>query len=163
MDGNTGGDMHDVPGYPHHEERGRLGVDPRWWVMPPQGPSVQTPRGLRIGTVRPGGGVDGEMSGWKGEGSCKDRWPPRTKEAGVMEGGQKYAPGDGRVPRQDAPQDHGVFAWRFRMGWKKKVFFTFGLYERGRKKKQTGQSDRSARLSEPITQNLFSSPSLRDR
>ena len=41
LDGNIRGDMHEVPGYPHHEERGRLGVDPRWGGMTPQGPSVR--------------------------------------------------------------------------------------------------------------------------
>jgi RNase P/RNase MRP subunit p29 len=39
------------------------------------------------------------------------------------------------------PLDHGVFEWRFRTGRRKKVDFTFGLYERERKMKQTGQSD----------------------
>lgn len=39
------------------------------------------------------------------------------------------------------PLDHGVFEWRFLLGRRKKVDFTFGLYERERKMKQTGQSD----------------------
>jgi len=47
----------------------------------------------------------------------------------------------GGVDDWTLPLDHGVFEWRFRTGRRKKVDFTFGLYERERKMKQTGQSD----------------------
>jgi len=96
LSGDFKGDMHEVPGYPLHEERGRLGVGPRSGVMPPQGPKSH-PRGVSgWGKVRPRRGVGGGRSGGKDGRSCQDSKPPMTKEAEVMEGGQKYAPGDGR-------------------------------------------------------------------
>jgi hypothetical protein len=63
LSGTFKGDMHEVPGYPLHEERGRLGVEARsrpWSV----------PRGVRVrkGVVRvrkcKGRGGSGGWSGW---------------------------------------------------------------------------------------------------
>ena len=51
-DGNFKGDMHEGPGYPQCEERGRLGVDPRPWVKTPQGPKSQPGEGVRAGNAR---------------------------------------------------------------------------------------------------------------
>ena len=51
LNGNFKGDMHEVPGYPLHEERGRLGVDPR--------PHHPTPP-LRVPSPSPGRRVSGE-------------------------------------------------------------------------------------------------------
>jgi hypothetical protein len=52
LNGNFKGDMHEGPGYPLHEERGRLGVDPRPWVKTPQGPKSQPGEGVRAGNAR---------------------------------------------------------------------------------------------------------------
>lgn len=64
-------------------------------------------RPLRVPSPSPGRvsgqGMQGRSEGSRGKvkggrmgGSCRDSQPPMTKEAGVMEGMQKYAPGDGR-------------------------------------------------------------------
>ena len=45
LSGTFKGDMHEVPGYPLHEERGRLGFGPRSGHDAPQGPTSH-PRGV---------------------------------------------------------------------------------------------------------------------
>ena len=49
LSGTFKGDMHEVPAYPLHEERGRLGVEARSRVMTPSGSQVKPRPGSREG------------------------------------------------------------------------------------------------------------------
>ena len=64
LSGTFKGDMHEVPGYPLHEERGRLGFGPRSGHDAPRGPTSHPRGGVRVGkgTTR-GRGRRGKVRG----------------------------------------------------------------------------------------------------